>query len=373
MARAMRREARSSPNSNSRSASSRSGSVLTRSAAVGPLRLMRMSSGPSPRNEKPRAGSSSWNDDTPRSSTTPSSAVTPCSRQQVQHVAELAVDQVQPAGKARGEAGAAGDRLGIAIDRPDRAGRRLEERRRVAAAAERAVQIDAAGARGEQADDLGQHDGDMGVHGMAHCGPFPGRVKPCDACPLARLGAAALGRGRLPDLEDAAETHEHHGLGKSGIGDEGIRQNDAAFLVRLDRKCIRIQRGSQIIVSLTEEIESVQRLRQRFEYRSWATPRCRDAGATAAARGACRWPRRQAPGARRGMARGRRRVPWRRACSGACRGTAPCCRCSPFPLDASLHRLDGRSWDSMGRDGRQGHLAGPGGFFAPAFNDLAGR
>ena len=119
-----------------------------------------------------------------------------------------------------------------------------QERRRVAAAAERAVQIDAAVARGEQADDLGQHDGDMGVMGWLIARPFPGRVKPCVACPLARLGAAALGRRRLPDLEDTAETHEHHGLGKSGIGDEGIWQNDATFLVRLDRKCIRIQRGS---------------------------------------------------------------------------------------------------------------------------------
>ena len=31
-------------------------------------------------------------------------------------------------------------------------------------------------------------------------------------------------------------------------------------------------------------------------------------------------------------------------------------KCWPFPLDASLHRLDGNSWDSMGRDGRPGHL-----------------
>ena len=78
-----------------------------------------------------------------------------------------------------------------------------------------------------------------------------------------------------------------------------------------------------------------------------------------------------APGARRETAQEPRRVPWRRACSGACRGTAPCSRCWPFPLDASLHRLDGSSWDSMGRYGRPGHLAGPGGFSAPAFNDLA--
>ena len=39
--------------------------------------------------------------------------------QQVQHVAEPAMDQMQPAGKSRGQAGAAGDGVGIAVDRPD--------------------------------------------------------------------------------------------------------------------------------------------------------------------------------------------------------------------------------------------------------------
>ena len=47
--------------------------------------------------------------------------------QQFQHVAELAVDQVQAAGEARDQAGAARDRLGIAIDRPHRAGRRFQD------------------------------------------------------------------------------------------------------------------------------------------------------------------------------------------------------------------------------------------------------
>jgi len=44
------------------------------SAAVGPDVPMRMSSGPSKRNEKPRAGSSICGEDTPRSSATPSTA-----------------------------------------------------------------------------------------------------------------------------------------------------------------------------------------------------------------------------------------------------------------------------------------------------------
>ena len=53
-------------------ASSRSPAQATTSAAVGPCRPMRISSGPSSRNEKPRAASSSCIDETPRSNTTPS-------------------------------------------------------------------------------------------------------------------------------------------------------------------------------------------------------------------------------------------------------------------------------------------------------------
>jgi hypothetical protein len=72
-----RRAWRSSPSSAIKVASSRSGSRLTRSAAVSPSRPMRMSSGPSARNEKPRDGSSSWGDDTPRSSAMPSTRAMP--------------------------------------------------------------------------------------------------------------------------------------------------------------------------------------------------------------------------------------------------------------------------------------------------------
>ena len=57
------------------SARSRSEARATTSAALGPSPPMRMSSGPSSRNEKPRSASSSCIEDTPRSSTTPSTGV----------------------------------------------------------------------------------------------------------------------------------------------------------------------------------------------------------------------------------------------------------------------------------------------------------
>ena len=63
--------------------------------------------------------------------------------QQRHHVAELAVQQVQPAGEACHQAGAALDCLGVAIDRPKRAVRLLQNGAGVAAAAESAVEINA--------------------------------------------------------------------------------------------------------------------------------------------------------------------------------------------------------------------------------------
>ena len=74
MARATARACRSSPSVAMIAARSRSEARATTSAALGPAPPMRMSSGPSRRNEKPRAASSSCIDDTPRSSTTPSTA-----------------------------------------------------------------------------------------------------------------------------------------------------------------------------------------------------------------------------------------------------------------------------------------------------------
>ena len=78
MARAMRRDSRSSPKLIERVGQLRLGQrVAPGRPRSGRSRSMRMSSGPSARKLKPRAGSSIWNEDTPRSSTTPSSACTP--------------------------------------------------------------------------------------------------------------------------------------------------------------------------------------------------------------------------------------------------------------------------------------------------------
>ena len=75
------------------------------------------------------------------------------------------------------------------------------------------------------------------------------------------------GGGRFPDLEDAAEAHEHHGIGQPGIFNQIIRQHDAPFPVGLHSERIGIQRGGHVVVFQTEKIEPVQRLRELFENR----------------------------------------------------------------------------------------------------------
>src|SRR5439155_639299 len=75
MARASARARGSSPKAARMRASSRSGHWFTISAALGSLPAsMRMSSGASTRKLKPRAGSSSWRELTPRSSSTASAS-----------------------------------------------------------------------------------------------------------------------------------------------------------------------------------------------------------------------------------------------------------------------------------------------------------
>ena len=80
IARAIRRACGSSPYSKSMRASSRSGSRFTSVAAVSPrVGSRRMSSGSAARRkEKPRADSSSWYDDTPRSRRIARARVMPC-------------------------------------------------------------------------------------------------------------------------------------------------------------------------------------------------------------------------------------------------------------------------------------------------------
>ena len=125
-----------------------SSAVLTTSAALSPLRLMRMSSGPSARKEKPRSGSSNWNEETPRSSTTPLVPSSPLAAKQAVQLREFAMHQGEAAGIQRHQLFAARDRIGIAVDAEHAAIAGFEDGARITAAAESAVDVMGAVARG---------------------------------------------------------------------------------------------------------------------------------------------------------------------------------------------------------------------------------
>ena len=109
--------------------------------------------------------------------------------QQRDHVAELAVQQMQPARKMGHEAGTALDRLGIAVDRPERAACLLQDGARIAAAAEGAVEIDAAVAGREARQHLIQHHGNVTAHAASPAADAPARTLKPDAFALARAAA----------------------------------------------------------------------------------------------------------------------------------------------------------------------------------------
>ena len=144
MARAMRREARSSPYWKSRSASAASGRPVDEvgGASGRPGSSACRAARPSGRRSRAPAWSSCI-EETPTSSTTPSSAGVPRLGGDAVERAEGAGDEVQAAGEVAGPGGGAVERLGVAVDadHPGRPG--LEQRPGVAAGAEGAVEPDA--------------------------------------------------------------------------------------------------------------------------------------------------------------------------------------------------------------------------------------
>ena len=100
----------------------------TQSAAVGPVvRSIRMSSGASARKLNPRASLSSCIDDTPRSASTPSTAVNPRRSSMEPEVAIVAVHELHPIPPPRQPLPRHGQRLAVAIDPDDAGGASLEQ------------------------------------------------------------------------------------------------------------------------------------------------------------------------------------------------------------------------------------------------------
>ena len=155
--------------------------AATISAADGPALLMRMSSGPSCRNEKPRSAVSICIDETPRSRTTPSTEASRVRR------------RCDPARRTRPEPGSAGrrnarprrlaggHRIGIAVDPEDAGIPGREDRCGVTSAAIGAVEVGAAVVRCEVGEDLPQQHGNV-TRGPARWRP-PAAVRRL-SCPV---------------------------------------------------------------------------------------------------------------------------------------------------------------------------------------------
>jgi hypothetical protein len=138
-----------------------------------PSRLIRMSSGPAARNENPRAGSSSWKEDMPRSSAIPSTDASPSEASPSRICPNGASTTASRPGLLRRRHRPRPRRgVGVAVERDDPAAGRRQQQPGVAAAAEGGVDVDAAVPGLE-----GGHGG-VGEHGhVRHVPASSGRIR----------------------------------------------------------------------------------------------------------------------------------------------------------------------------------------------------
>ena len=186
---------------------------------------MRMSSGPSLRNEKPRSAWSICIDDTPMSSTTPSSASKPCACAISSRSPKRPGTSIRRFLNLAAKRGSARDRIGIAVDGNDLVLRMgIEDGARIAACAERAVDEGAAALRIERRADLHQENGNV-------------------------TGQSASGSG---SWAVAASRHRSRSPGEvfCTVRDSTIRLPNVFFrsrtFVRASSRCARKRSGSQI-------------------------------------------------------------------------------------------------------------------------------
>ena len=144
--------------------------ALTRSAALGPSPPMRMSSGPSLRNEKPRSGLIELHRrDAEVEQNAVDRLVTEATRDLFE-IREAVFGERQPPRGLFDQRIARSDRIAIAIDPDDARAFNVENEARVPARAERAVDGDAALARREEIERL------AGEHGNVTSQSASGRV-----------------------------------------------------------------------------------------------------------------------------------------------------------------------------------------------------
>ena len=158
IARATARAWFSSPSVPMMAARSRALALATMSAALGPCRPMRMSSGPSSRNEKPRAASSSLHR---RHAEIEHDAVRRRGAGNGVQIREAVFDEFQPAVRGLDQRRALRDGGLIAVDADHARSGRVQDQARVAAGAERRVDIKSAVMDAEPVDGAAAEHGNM--------------------------------------------------------------------------------------------------------------------------------------------------------------------------------------------------------------------
>lgn len=78
---------------------------------------------------------------------------------------------------------------------------------------------------------------------------------------LFHRGGAAGGKGFwFPDLEFVAQTYEHSGIGNPGMRQQFFRQANTTGIVKRKRRGIAENGGSQVILGIGKQVETVQTL-----------------------------------------------------------------------------------------------------------------
>ena len=194
IARAIRRAKRSSPKSLDQLGQFGFGQRLRRDLQrSGPAPLIRMSSGPSKRNEKPALRRVELRRGDAEIERNAGDRVGVHRGEQMRHVAEASFEDLEAPAVTLGQAAPAPHGLGIAVDAEDPAMRRREQRLAVAAAAKSSVDIDGIVARRQRGEDSIEKNRNMagGLHRRRRsCAPIEAGLDRRPVIP----GAARRGR-----------------------------------------------------------------------------------------------------------------------------------------------------------------------------------
>ena len=224
---------------------------------------MRMSSGPSSRNENPRAASSICIEETPTSRTTPSTAVAPCRAAMASRSENTPSASVRRPW-ARLERCAGGDSVAIPVDGDHARAGCLQDGARVTAAAESGVEISALATHGEPLDCGGGEYGNVTSqsasdsvavathhHSRAPCGGSAAIRVASSALNARTFSVASVSSARKrPGSQNSkfvTEADKRHRAANAGMRFQRVRQYDTPLAVELECLAGAVERERELL------------------------------------------------------------------------------------------------------------------------------